>query len=91
MKLITLNIWGGHIREPLLEFIANCQDIDIFCLQEVYNQARATISTDDRQVSLNILSELAWVIAESQPLFQTGGGWSLWDWNVGEKGHTGFG
>ncbi|MGL6035657.1 MAG: hypothetical protein ACRC0B_00600 [Legionella sp.] len=44
MKLITLNIWGGYIRNPLLEFIHEHKDIDIFCLQEVYNNAHRTKS-----------------------------------------------
>lgn len=58
MKLITLNIWGGHVREPLLKFIANYADVDIFCLQEVYHNAPNRVSTDERFVSLNIFSEL---------------------------------
>lgn len=29
MKLITLNILGGHVRAPLLNFISSHQDIDI--------------------------------------------------------------
>ena len=36
MKLITLNIWGGHVLEPLLNFMVSHHDVDIFCLQEVY-------------------------------------------------------
>lgn len=58
MKLITLNIWGGHIKEPLLKFMAANQDIDIFCLQEVYHQAPNKVSTEDRELSLNIFSEI---------------------------------
>lgn len=33
LKLITLNIWGGHVEKPLLDFINAHQDVDIFCLQ----------------------------------------------------------
>lgn len=58
MKLITLNIWGGHVREPLHQFIETNQDIDIFCFQEVYHNAKEMISLEDRKVSLNIFSEL---------------------------------
>jgi endonuclease/exonuclease/phosphatase family metal-dependent hydrolase len=58
MKLITLNIWGGHVRQPLLEFIKANDQIDIFCFQEVYHQAQTKVSTEDREVSLNIFSEL---------------------------------
>lgn len=58
MKLITLNIWGGHIRGPLLAFIKAYQEVDIFCFQEVYHNAKNKVSNEDRQVSLNIFSEL---------------------------------
>src|SRR5947207_384058 len=58
MKLITLNIWGGHVRSPLLEFIKSHCSIDIFCFQEVYHNAEHKISSEDRQVTLNIFSEL---------------------------------
>lgn len=38
MKLITLNIWGGKIFEPLMDFFKkHAEDTDIFCLQEVFN------------------------------------------------------
>lgn len=38
MKLICLNIWGGKVYEPLKEFmIKHSKDVDIFCLQEVFD------------------------------------------------------
>ncbi|MEK7160123.1 MAG: endonuclease/exonuclease/phosphatase family protein [Patescibacteria group bacterium] len=38
MKLLTLNIWGGQVYEPLIEFIKSKRnEIDIFCFQEVLN------------------------------------------------------
>ncbi len=38
MKLISLNIWGGKIFEPLMGFFKkHAEDMDIFCLQEVFN------------------------------------------------------
>jgi|SRR6185437_14092532 len=58
MKLITLNIWGGHVREPLLKFIANNVDVDVFCLQEVYHNAPDRVSTDGREVGLKIFGDL---------------------------------
>lgn len=37
MKLISLNIWGGKIYQPLLKFIKEqSQTTDIFCLQEAF-------------------------------------------------------
>ena len=70
MKLITLNIWGGHVYEPLLKFIQLHQNIDIFCLQEVYHNAEETISTEDRQVTLNIFSELQNLLPDHQGFFR---------------------
>lgn len=37
MKLITLNTWGGTIYDPIVRFIAENADTDIFCLQEVFH------------------------------------------------------
>ncbi len=37
MKLISLNVWGGKIFKPLIEFIdKNQKDTDIFCFQELF-------------------------------------------------------
>lgn len=38
MNVITLNLWGGKIYQPLMDFIAqHAVDTDIFCFQEVFN------------------------------------------------------
>jgi endonuclease/exonuclease/phosphatase family metal-dependent hydrolase len=70
MKLISLNIWGGHVRDPLLAFINTYKDIDIFCFQEVYHSAKEKISTEDRKVSLNIFSELKELLPEHNAFFR---------------------
>jgi endonuclease/exonuclease/phosphatase family metal-dependent hydrolase len=70
MKLLTLNIWGGHIRGPLLDFIKLHQDIDIFCFQEVYHNALNRVSDDDREVHLNIFSELQTVLPNHTAFFR---------------------
>lgn len=37
MKLISLNIWGGKLFEPLVEFVKrSAESADIFCFQEVF-------------------------------------------------------
>lgn len=59
MKLITLNIWGGHLRTPLLQFIKTHQETDVFCFQEVYHRAKHKVSDEYRTVSLNIYDEIA--------------------------------
>lgn len=70
MKLITLNIWGGHVRAPLLEFIGAQREVDIFCFQEVYHQAVAKVSSEDRTVSLNIFSELQTLLPNHRSFFR---------------------
>ncbi len=70
MKLLTLNIWGGHVRDPLLEFIASHQDIDIFCFQEVYHNASRRVSDEKRAVYLNIFSELQVLLPGHRAFFR---------------------
>jgi endonuclease/exonuclease/phosphatase family metal-dependent hydrolase len=70
MKLITLNIWGGAVHEPLLKFFESLQDIDIFCLQEVYSKAKHKISRDERKVYLDILTEINRLLPNHQAYFR---------------------
>ena len=70
MQLITLNIWGGHVRDPLLRFITSHQEIDIFCFQEMYHNAPTKISDEDRFVSLNIFSELQALLPNHEGFFR---------------------
>lgn len=45
MKLITLNLWGGKVIEPLTKFVSEQKDtVDIFCLQEVFDKAKGQYS-----------------------------------------------
>lgn len=62
MKLISLNIWGGHVYQSLLSFFDKYHDIDIFCLQEVYHRAKEKVSSDNRQVFLNIFSDIQHIL-----------------------------
>ncbi len=52
MKLITLNIWGGKLANPLLDFLDNYKDVDIFCFQEVFR------SNEDRIISRGMHSNI---------------------------------
>jgi endonuclease/exonuclease/phosphatase family metal-dependent hydrolase len=70
MKLLTLNIWGGHVLEPLLHFIKRQQDIDILCLQEVYHDAIDRFSNDDRSACLNIFSTLQTLLPNHESFFR---------------------
>lgn len=57
MKLISLNTWGGRVHKALLEFFKDNQDIDIFCLQEIYHNAPKPL-VEDLGDRLNLLSEI---------------------------------
>ncbi len=70
MKLITLNIWGGHVNAPLLAFIKEHADVDIFCFQEVYHNAQSKVSTDDRLVHLSIFSDFEALLPNHRGLFR---------------------
>ena len=59
MQLITLNIWGGQVKESLLEFISAHQEVDFLCLQEVNHRAPCKTTTDDNPVCLDILDQIA--------------------------------
>ena len=40
MRLISLNIWGAQVYEPLMAFLKlHAPDTDIFCFQEIFNNA----------------------------------------------------
>ncbi len=41
MKIIFLNIWDARIFDPLMNFFEKNQNVDIFCLQEVFNGEEA--------------------------------------------------
>ena len=70
MKLLCLNIWGGYVKQPLLDLIHHYRDVDFFCLQEVYHQGEQKSSTDNRQLSLNIFSEIQALLPSHQGFFR---------------------
>lgn len=68
MKLISLNIWGGQIYKPLVDFIEKqAKNTDIFCFQEVMdspvskfsNRAKTDVYKDLRTILKNYNSFLA--------------------------------
>lgn len=63
MKLITLNIWGGKVFEPLMEFFqTHSRDIDIFCLQEVYKSN--TPNPISLEARANVFNELEMILPD---------------------------
>lgn len=44
MKLISLNIWGGKVFRPLIDFVKKeAETTDIFCFQEVFSEADKSV------------------------------------------------
>lgn len=58
MKLITLNSWGGRINQPLLQFIKNNDNIDIFCFQEMNNNATDDNLDSPKEEDKNLFSHI---------------------------------
>ena len=53
MKLITLNMWGGRVVEPLKKFLAKYSDVDVFLFQEIYDESVETIITEYPRVRVS--------------------------------------
>lgn len=70
MKLISLNVWGGKLYNPLLNFIKEqSQTTDIFCLQEVFTTPSQT--TTSSTFRTNLYEELQKVLNNHQGYFSS--------------------
>jgi endonuclease/exonuclease/phosphatase family metal-dependent hydrolase len=70
MKLITLNVWGGYLRNPLLRFIHHNRHIDFFCLQELYFNAHRPLTHKQKELSLNIFSDIKRLLPDHEAIFK---------------------
>lgn len=62
MKLLSLNIWGGQVYDPLIKFLEQKRDqIDIFCFQEVFKSKENIISNGSR---MNIYYDLEKILKD---------------------------
>jgi endonuclease/exonuclease/phosphatase family metal-dependent hydrolase len=59
LKLMSLNIWEGHLCHDLLRFLETVKEVDIFCFQEVYSKAPYPISTCGNKITLDIFERIA--------------------------------
>src|SRR3989344_2665064 len=67
MKLISLNIWGGHEFDALMSFLlSHSENTDIFCFQEVYDSLKSAVSNGTRT---NIFSEFKKILPGHQSFF----------------------
>lgn len=63
MKLISLNVWGGKVFNPLMAFInQELKDTDIFCFQEVFDNDESI--KDTRGYRANLLEELSKLLSD---------------------------
>ena len=56
MKLIQLNTWAGMVYKPLIKFIKENNDTDIFCFQEVTNgeELAEHVKTGNKELLKNL-------------------------------------
>jgi Endonuclease/Exonuclease/phosphatase family len=67
MKLISLNMWGGTVYEPLLDFIkTHAPGTDIFCFQEIYTSPENVVV---RGIHVNILETLTSMLPDFDYVF----------------------
>ena len=64
MKLITLNTWGGRINQPLLKFVKNNCNVDIFCFQEMNNNATDDMLNSPKEEDKNLFSHIQDILPE---------------------------
>lgn len=76
MKLITLNVWGGRLHNEIMKFLEDNQDIDIFCFQEVYDNAHGKDTIWLNGTNLECLKDLQKALPNHQPYYHP----HLGDW-----------
>lgn len=73
MRIITLNTWGGAAGiDELLDFFKKYQDVDVFCLQEIFNGDGAFLKTEKERANgktYDLLERLRSVVPEHDFLF----------------------
>lgn len=82
MKLISLNTWGGRAgREEILEFFSAYSDVDIFCLQEMWDGGHhmaGTITGGMRleNIVYELMTDIGSILTEHTPYFRP----HFYDW-----------
>ena len=70
VKLITLNTWGGRIRGPLRRFMREYSpSVDIFCLQEVFNNKKRFSLLSLKGFDTTLFSKLTVMLKDHQGLY----------------------
>ncbi|HVZ59122.1 MAG TPA: endonuclease/exonuclease/phosphatase family protein [Patescibacteria group bacterium] len=70
MKLICLNIWGGKVYKPFIDFVNDWKNkVDILCLQEVFDGAEVDSSRIMHDAVLDIYTQLKVALPNYNSLF----------------------
>jgi exonuclease III len=70
MKIISLNTYGGNVFEPLMAFVEkHAADTDVFCFQEIMNDAHGEFPQPEQGARLNLLKELVKRLPDFQVLY----------------------
>jgi exonuclease III len=79
---MSLNTWGGRLLQPLLDFIKSCDNVQIFCLQELCYEgqkldADSFAEQSDLEEELNLVEKIQEVLPEYTCYFcpQIGQNW----------------
>lgn len=68
MKLVSLNTYGGHFFEPLMEFVKlHAVDTDIFCFQEIFDTATDIVW--ESKTRANLLAEMRRALPEFEGIY----------------------
>lgn len=71
MKLISLNIWGGKMFDPLMEFVRHqSTDTDFFCFQEVFDTPTDRIEAREG-ARANMFTELVRILPDFMGYFHS--------------------
>ncbi len=71
MKLISLNLWGGRLYEQLERFLKkHSPEIDIFCFQEIYHNAKESMSDEPRKHRPNLLADIQKLLPNHKSYFR---------------------
>lgn len=76
MKLLSLNLWGGRGgRDDILRYFRSTHDIDVFCLQEVWNggrhmEGKMAGSFPIENIVWEIMGDIAEVLSEHDVYFR---------------------
>lgn len=76
MKVVSLNLWGGRVHEPLMDFLRKYRDVDVFCLQEVYHNAHGKDTIWTNGTNFDALSDIQRALPDHEALYHP----HLGDW-----------